>query len=340
MTQADQIPYSILELAAVSKGKAIGQVYKDSLDLARHAERLGYHRFWLAEHHNMISIASSATPVLIGYIAEGTERIRVGSGGIMLPNHSPLIVSEQFGTLGHLYPGRIDLGLGRAPGTDQKTAYAIRPDRMQSVYNFPGEVEQIQQFFSDNRGAEVRAYIAEDVEMPLYILGSSTDSAVLAAKMGLPYAFASHFAPALLFEALDIYRSQFKPSEFLQKPYVITLANVIAADTDAEAERLSTSLIRMFLGILTNSRDYMQPPEAFTDQHRALLAEPTFQRMLRYAFIGSKDTVREKTESLLKETAADEIMVASHIYGHEARLHSYSLFAEAMQEIAVAAHAS
>ncbi|MFA0964046.1 LLM class flavin-dependent oxidoreductase [Roseivirga sp. BDSF3-8] len=333
MKRTDQIPYSILELAAVSKGKAIGQVYKDSLDLAQHAEKLGYHRFWLAEHHNMISIASSATPVLIGHIAEGTESIRVGSGGIMLPNHSPLIVSEQFGTLAHLHPGRIDLGLGRAPGTDQTTAYAIRPDRMQSVYNFPNEVEQIQQFFSDNRGAQVRAYVAENQEVPVYILGSSTDSAVLAAKMGLPYAFASHFAPAMLFEALDIYRSNFKPSEYLDKPYVIGLVNVIAADTDSEAERLSTSLIRMFLGILTNQRDYMQPPEAFTDQHRALLNDPAFQRMLRYAFIGSKDTVREMTKSFLKETGADEIMVASHVYDHSARLHSYSLFAEAMQEI-------
>ncbi|MGB5926602.1 MAG: LLM class flavin-dependent oxidoreductase [Cyclobacteriaceae bacterium] len=337
MKQADQIPYSIHELAAVSKGKAIGQVYKDSLDLAQHAETLGYHRFWLAEHHNMISIASSATPVLIGHIAGGTERIRVGSGGVMLPNHSPLIVSEQFGTLAHLHPGRIDLGLGRAPGTDQQTAYAIRPDRMRSVYNFPDEIAQIQQFFSDNRGAQVRAYVAEGQSVPVYILGSSTDSAVLAAEMGLPYAFASHFAPGLLFEALDIYRNNFRPSEYLDKPYVIGLTNVIAADTDAEAERLSTSLIRMFLGILTNQRDYMQPPEEFTEQHRALLAEPAVQRMLKYAFVGSKETVREKTESFLKETDADEIMVASHIYDHEARLYSYTLFAEAMQEMTMSA---
>ena len=238
------IPYSILELATVGVGSSPQETFKNSLDLARKAEGFGYRRFWLAEHHNMISIASSATAVLIGYIAQGTERIRVGSGGIMLPNHSPLIVAEQFGTLGSLHQGRIDLGLGRAPGTDQLTAHAIRSDRMQAVYKFPEEVTQIQQYFSpENRNAKVRATVAEGINVPVYILGSSTDSAHVAAKKGLPYAFASHFAPAQLFEALEIYYNHFQPSEFLEEPYTIAGINVIAADTEDEAEKISTSLI-------------------------------------------------------------------------------------------------
>lgn len=205
-TTEKNIPYSVLELATVAAGSTPGDALKNSLELARKAEEMGYTRFWLAEHHNMVSIASSATSVLISYIAAGTKKIKVGSGGIMLPNHSPLIVAEQFGTLGALFPDRIDLGLGRAPGTDQVTAHAIRSDRMQSVYKFPEEVSQIQQYFSpDNRAAQVRATVAEGVGVPIYILGSSTDSAYLAAEKGLPYAFASHFAPGQLFEALSIY---------------------------------------------------------------------------------------------------------------------------------------
>lgn len=327
-----QIPYSILELASVASGTTPAETFKRSLDLAQKAEAWGYHRFWLAEHHNMISIASSATAVLIGHIAGGTQKIRVGSGGIMLPNHSPLIVAEQFGTLGSLYPNRIDLGLGRAPGTDQVTAHAIRPDRMQSVYQFPEEVEQIRQYFSDNRGAKVRATVAEGVEVPMYILGSSTDSAWLAAKKGLPYAFASHFAPTHLFEALNIYYNNFQPG-YVQEPYAIGCINVIAADTDAEAERTATTLIRMMLGVMTNNIDYMQPPTDLTSELRELLENPAFQRMLKYAFIGSKETVKQRTEEFLQETGVNELMVASHIYGHEDRLHSYKIFSEVMGEV-------
>ena len=327
------IPYSILELASVASGSTPGETFKRSLDLAQKAESWGYHRFWLAEHHNMISIASSATAVLIGYIAGGTEKIKVGSGGIMLPNHSPLIVAEQFGTLGSLYPKRIDLGLGRAPGTDQVTAHAIRSDRMQAVYQFPEEVSQIQQYFSDNRGAKVRATVAEGVEVPIYILGSSTDSAHLAAKKGLPYAFASHFAPAHLFDALNIYYNEFQPSEYLQEPYTIGCINVIAADTDQEAERISTTLIRMMLGVMTNNIDYMQPPVDMDSQLRELLENPAFQRMLKYAFIGSKETVKQKTEEFIKQTGVSELMVASHIYGHKDRLNSYRIFSEVMREL-------
>jgi luciferase family oxidoreductase group 1 len=328
------IPYSLLELATVASGSTPRDTFQKSLALAQEAEALGYTRFWLAEHHNMISIASSATSVLIGYIAGGTKNIRVGSGGIMLPNHSPLIVAEHFGTLGSLYPGRIDLGLGRAPGTDQVTAHAIRSDRMQAAYNFPEEVSQIQQYFSeDNLDARVRATVAEGVEVPLYILGSSTDSAWLAAKKGLPYAFASHFAPTHLFEALSIYKNNFQPSEYLQEPYTIACVNVIAADTDKEAEKISTSLIRMMLGVFTNTLDYLQPPIDPTPQIRELMENPAFQRMLKYAFIGSRETVRQKTESFLKETGVDEIMVVSHIYDHQDRVKSYTLFAEIMKNL-------
>lgn len=327
-------PYSILELASVGAGSSVQGTFEKSLDLARKAETLGYKRFWLAEHHNMKSIASSATAVLIGYIAGGTQKIRVGSGGIMLPNHSPLIVSEQFGTLGSLYPDRIDMGLGRAPGTDQVTAHAIRSDRMQAVYKFPEEISQIQQYFSiENEKAQVRATVAEGVKVPIYVLGSSTDSAHVAAEKGLPYAFASHFAPAQLFEALNIYYNKFKPSKFLEEPYTIGLINVIAADTDEEAEKISTTLIRMMLGVMTGNIDYMQPPVEMTQELRDLAANPAFQRMLKYAFIGSKQTVKEKTAEFLKQTGVNEIMVASHIFAHEDRLRSYRIFSEIMNEI-------
>lgn len=331
-TYQKNIPYSILELASVGLGSTPGDVFKNSLDLARKAEQMGYLRFWLAEHHNMISIASSAPSVLIGHIAGGTEKIRVGSGGIMLPNHSPLIVAEQFGTLGALYPDRIDLGLGRAPGTDQQTAYAIRSDRMQAVHQFPEEVSQIQEYFSlDNRRSSVRATVAEGIDVPIYILGSSTDSAHLAAKKGLPYAFASHFAPTQLFEALHIYYNQFQPSEFLEQPYTIACINVIAAETDQAAEKMATSMIRMMLGVLTNQVDYMQAPSEMTDELRELSLNPAFQRMLKYAFVGSKETVRQKTEAFLHETGVNELMVASHIYHHEDRVNSYRIFSEIMK---------
>lgn len=326
--------YSILELASVGANSSVQQTFKNSLDLAQRAEEMGYRRFWLAEHHNMVSIASSATSVLIGHIAGGTEKIRVGSGGIMLPNHSPLIVSEQFGTLANLYPGRIDLGLGRAPGTDQVTAHAIRSDRMQAVYKFPEEISQIQQFFSaENKNAKVRATVAEGVDVPVYILGSSTDSAHVAAEKGLPYAFASHFAPAQLFEALNIYYNKFQPSKYLVEPYTIGCINVIAADTDEEAEDISTTLIRMMFGVMTGNIDYMQPPVKMTSELRELAANPAFQRMLKYAFTGSKETVKKKTEKFLKETGVNEVMVASHIYDHKDRVKSYRIFSEIMKEL-------
>jgi luciferase family oxidoreductase group 1 len=330
----NKIPYSILELASIAKGSTVEETFKKSLDLAQKAEEYGYHRFWLAEHHNMISIASSATSVLIGYIAGGTKKIRVGSGGIMLPNHSPLIVAEQFGTLGSIFPGRIDLGLGRAPGTDQITAHAIRSDRMRAVYQFPEEVSQIQQYFSlGNQHSKVRAIVAEGVEVPVYILGSSTDSAHLAAQKGLPYAFASHFSPNHLFDALNIYYNNFKPSQFLHEPYAIACINIIASVSDKEAERISTSMIRLIIGVITNNMDYMQKPTDMNPELLQVAQSPALQQMLKYTFVGSKETVKQKTEEFLQKTGVNEIMVASHIFHHEDRVSSYRIFAEIMKEI-------
>ncbi|WMJ74187.1 LLM class flavin-dependent oxidoreductase [Cytophagaceae bacterium ABcell3] len=328
------VKYSILELASVSEGVSHQQTFNNCLDLAQKADTMGYFRVWLAEHHNMKSIASSATVVLIGYIAGGTKKIRVGSGGIMLPNHSPLIVAEQFGTLGTLYPGRIDLGLGRAPGTDQETASAIRADRMQAVYHFPDDVNEVMQYFSsDDGGAKVRATVAEGVEVPVYILGSSTDSAHLAAKMGLPYAFASHFAPTHLFDALNIYHNEFQPSEYLQEPYAMAGINVIAADTDATAERLSTSMLRMMLGVLTNKPNYMPPPTEMVPELRELSQHPAMHQFLKYTFTGSRETVKQQTEDFLRQTGVNELIVASHMYHHEDRVNSYRIFSEIMKEV-------
>ena len=332
--KTNKTPYSILELATVGAGFTPKEVFDNSLELAQKAEEFGYNRFWLAEHHNMLSIASSATSVLMGYIAGGTKKIRVGSGGIMLPNHSSLLIAEQFGTLASLYPGRIDLGLGRAPGTDQTTANAIRPDRMQAVYRFPEEMHNIQKYFSkDNQDAKVRAPIAEGVDVPIYILGSSTDSAYLAAKEGLPYVFASHFAPTQLMEALNIYYNNFQPSKYLQEPYSIAAVNVIAAETDEEAETVSTSMLRLLLGVMTGKIDYMQPPVKMTPELKQISVDPAFQRMLKYSFVGSKATVKQKTEEFIKQTGVNEIIAVSHIYDQEDRINSFRLFSEAMKEM-------
>ncbi|MFD2907789.1 LLM class flavin-dependent oxidoreductase [Flavobacterium ardleyense] len=326
--------YSILDLALVSEGNSLKQTYNDALKLAQHAEKYGYTRYWLAEHHNAPNIASSATSILIGYIAEGTTTLRIGSGGIMLPNHSPLLVAEQFGTLGSLYPNRIDLGLGRAPGTDGETAKAIRSDFMEAAHSFPNEIDKIQKYFSaDNSTAKVRATVAEGVEVPLYILGSSTDSAHLAAKKGLPYAFASHFATTHLMEALAIYHNEFQPSKDLEKPYVLAGVNIIVADTDEEAQRLSTSLIRMIVGILTGKRDYVQPPTALTDDLKEVMQHPQVYQMLKYSFIGSKATVKDQVKKFLAETNADELIAVTHIYDANERIRSYELFAELMKEL-------
>ncbi|MBU2938509.1 LLM class flavin-dependent oxidoreductase [Lacinutrix sp. C3R15] len=326
--------YSILDLALVSAGHTLKQTFNNVLELAVHAESFGYTRYWLAEHHNSSNIASSATSVLIGYVAQGTKRLRVGSGGVMLPNHSPLIIAEQFGTLASLYPNRIDLGLGRAPGTDRETAEAIRSDFMQAAHAFPQELEKIEQYFSvENKNAKVRATVAEGVEVPIYILGSSTDSAHLAAKKGLPYAFASHFATTHLFHALAIYREEFKSSALLQKPYIIVGVNIIIADTDQEAERLSTSLIQMIIGLFTGKRDKVQPPSDMTEDLKQVMQNPQVHQMLKYAFIGSKASVKKQVKAFIAETNANELIAVTNIYDIKDRIKSYKLFAEIMEEL-------
>lgn len=316
------LPLSILDLAWVTEGHTPADAFAGSTALARHAEQLGYNRYWLAEHHNMEGVASTATAVLIGHIANATATMRIGSGGIMLPNHAPLVVAEQFGTLATLFPGRIDLGLGRAPGTDQLTAQALRRDQ-RAVMDFEGNIREIQKYLSPkNRNSPVRAIPGEGLDIPIWILGSSTDSAYLAAAMGLPYAFASHFAPAQLVQAVGIYRQNFRPSAQLDKPCVMPCVNVIAAATDREADYLATSFKLLFLGILTGRRQKMQPPvnpEGFMDP----LEEAALQQMTKYSFIGGPAKVREELEAFIRLTGADELMVSTPVYHQEARLKSY-----------------
>lgn len=334
MTSKKNIPYSVLELAPVAEGSSPREALQHSLDLARQAEQFGYTRFWVAEHHNMPNVASAATPVIIGYLAQGTTSIRIGSGGVMLPNHSPLIVSEQFGTLASLFPGRIDLGLGRAPGTDQLTAREIRSDRMVAVHDFPNEVKKIRQYFSaDNRNSTVRSFVSEGTDVPVWILGSSTDSAYLAASQGLPYAFASHFAPAQLLAALEIYLENFQPSPQLDKPYVMVCSQVIAAETDEEAERQATTLKRLILGIITGRRELMQPPGDPSQTSAWGIFQREIDQMLTYALIGGRDSIGENLKAFLELTQADEIMITSHIFDHQTRVESFKIFSEIMGDL-------
>ncbi|MBB6613142.1 LLM class flavin-dependent oxidoreductase [Pontibacter sp. Tf4] len=328
------IAYSILELAVVAQGETIQQTLHNALALAKEAEAHHYKRIWFAEHHNSDNIGSSATSLLIGYVAENTSTIRVGAGGVMLPNHSPLIVAEQFGTLAHLYPDRIDLGLGRAPGTDQQTARAIRSDFMEAAHSFPLEIEKIQQYFSlENKVAKVRAPIAEGTAVPLYVLGSTTDSAHIAAEKGLSYAFASHFASTHLHNALRIYEQEFQPSVFLEKPYTMAGVNVLVADTDEEAEKLFTSLIRMFVGVLTGHRDPLPPPSEMSEELKQVLQHPTLHQMLRYSFVGSKQAVKKQIREFLEKTEVNELITVSTMFDLNDRLKSTRLFAEIMTEI-------
>lgn len=325
------VKYSVLDLAVITEGNTPADAINNSRDLARHVEDLGYTRFWMAEHHNMENIASSATSVLLGYVAEATESLRIGSGGVMLPNHSPLVIAEHYGTLATLYPDRIDLGLGRAPGTDQKTAQAIRPDRMQQVQQFPRNVQQLQQYFSsDNSSSDVRAIPGEGTQVPLWILGSSTDSAHLAAALGLPYVFASHFSPQQLHAALQVYREKFEPSGQLDEPYVLPCVNIVIADTDKQAEFLSTSLKQMFMGVVTGNRDPMPPPVDDMNTVWDLRTKMAVEQMLKYTFVGSKETVRKELSDFIEQTDADEIMTATYTYDHDQRLKSHRLLSEIM----------
>ncbi len=320
------IPVSILDLAPITEGNTAEATFKNSLKLAQAAERLDYKRYWLAEHHNMESVASSATAVLIGYIAGGTKSIRVGSGGIMLPNHAPLVVAEQFGTLASLYPGRIDLGLGRAPGTDQLTAMALRRNRIETAQDFPDDILALQKYFStENSTSKVRAIPGEGLDIPIWILGSSTDSAQLAAMLGLPYAFASHFAPAHFLTAISLYRKHFRPSKYLDKPYVMACVNVIAADTNNEADRLATSFCQLATGIISGRRRRLQKPVESMSGLWTEYEEASVRQMMHYAFIGDSDRIGAALSIFQQEVQLDELMVTSHIYDPEARIHSYEL---------------
>ncbi len=321
-----KIPLSLLDLAIVVEGGNSSTAIERTVQTAQHADALGYKRIWLAEHHNMQHIASSATSVLIGHVAGKTKNIRVGSGGIMLPNHSPLVIAEQFGTLESIYPGRIDLGLGRAPGTDKLTAQALRRTNVETSWSFPTDVKQLQNYFdSKNSAAKVRSFPGEGLSIPIWILGSSTDSAYLAAEMGLPYAFASHFAPAQFKTAIAIYRSNFKPSARLKTPYVMACVNVIAADTDEEAEFELTSLLRMFTGIITNMRLPLQPPGDLPAIFHVPEVQAALNNMLSCTFSGSATKLKAELMTFISENGVDELMASTNMYDVNARMKSYTI---------------
>ncbi|WP_323950970.1 luciferase-like monooxygenase [Aeromonas caviae] len=324
------VPYSVLDLVPVPEGGLPAESFRHSLDLARHAECWGYHRYWLAEHHNMPGIASAATAVLIGHLAGGTTTLRLGAGGIMLPNHSPLVIAEQFGTLSSLYPDRIDLGLGRAPGSDQRTMQALRRQRSGEVDDFPADVRELMSYFGDEVGA-VQAVPGQGLHVPIWLLGSSLYSAQLAAAMGLPFGFASHFAPAMLLQALEIYRTQYRPSARWPKPHAVVCVNLIAADTDREARFLFTTLQQQFLRLYRGDAGKLPlPVQTLGDEWsaRELMA---MEQTLARSLVGEPDRVRHGLKALLAETGADELMFNGPIVDHQARLRSFEIGAELMQ---------
>ena len=322
------IPFSILDLAPINEGSDAAQSFRNTLSLAQHGERIGYQRFWLAEHHGMPGIASAATAVLIAHVAGGTSSIRVGAGGIMLPNHSPLVIAEQFGTLESLYHGRIDLGLGRAPGSDQLTARALRRNLGSDADQFPQDVVELMDYFSATQRHAVKAVPGAGLNVPVWILGSSLFGAQLAAALGLPYAFASHFAPAQMMQAIALYRANFKPSAQLQQPYVMLGYNVFAADKENEAQFLATSMQQAFVNLRSGHPKKLQPPvEGYLEQlaphERAML-----DQVLSCAAIGSPETVKSALLAFIELTGADELMITSQIFDHAARLRSYEITAE------------
>ena len=322
------IPFSILDLAPINEGSDAAQSFRNTLDIAQHGERWGYQRFWLAEHHGMPGIASAATAVLIGHVAGGTQSIRVGAGGIMLPNHAPLVIAEQFGTLASLYPRRIDLGLGRAPGSDPLTARALRRNLASDPNQFPNDVVELMEYFSATQRHAVRAVPGAGLNVPIWILGSSLFGAQVAAALGLPYAFASHFAPDQMMQAIALYRATFKPSTQLAQPYVMLGYNVFAADSDAEAQFLASSMQQAFVNLRSGQPKPLQAPrEGYLDslapQQRDVLDE-----VLSCAAIGSPDTVQRAVQDFIAQTGADELMITSMIFDHTARLRSYQITAE------------
>lgn len=329
----NHVPLSVLDLAPITEGSNASESFKNSVELARNVENWGYNRYWLAEHHNMPGIASSATSVVIGHIAGATESIRVGAGGVMLPNHATLVIAEQFGTLEAMYPGRIDLGLGRAPGSDQATAYALRRTLNMSVEDFPMQVNELQDYFSDEPVSRVKAIPGQGMKIPLWLLGSSGFSAQLAAQKGLPFSFASHFAPAFLHQALRLYRDNFKPSDVLEKPYVMLGINVIAADTNEKARLIATSQQQQFLSLRRGNPGKLQPPVANLEELYSPMELAAVMETLdpKTTIVGDPETVRKGLESFIEETKADELIIGSQIFHQEDRLRSYEIVAEMME---------
>ncbi|HEY3592022.1 MAG TPA: luciferase-like monooxygenase [Buttiauxella sp.] len=326
MPDITQVPFSLLDLAPIPQGSQPRDAFHRSLDLARLAEKRGYHRYWLAEHHNMTGIASAATSVLMGYLAANTETLRLGSGGVMLPNHSPLVIAEQFGTLETLYPGRIDLGLGRAPGSDQRTMMALRRHMSGDIDNFPRDVSELVSWFdATDPNPAVRPVPGYNTKIPVWLLGSSLYSAQLAAQLGLPFAFASHFAPDMLFQALQLYRAQFKPSTRLEKPYAMVCINIIAADSNRDAEFLFTSMQQAFVKLRRGETGQLPPPIENMDNFWSPAEKYGVQQALSMSLVGDTAKVRHGLISLLRETQADEIMVNGQIFDSEARMHSFDL---------------
>ncbi|WP_199174995.1 LLM class flavin-dependent oxidoreductase [Sporosarcina sp. P29] len=331
--QFNGIPLSILDLAMINEGSHAGQSFKNSVDLAQHAEDWGFNRYWLAEHHNMPGVASSATSIIIGHVAQETKDIRVGSGGVMLPNHAPLVIAEQFGTLDAMYPNRIDLGLGRAPGSDQATAYALRRTLQSGGEDFPQQVEELRKYFAGNPTDRVRAFPGAGQNVPIWLLGSSGFSAQLSAELGLPFSFASHFAPQFMMQALQIYHQNFRPSKDLQKPYAMMGVNLIAADTDEKAQYLATSMQQQFLNIRQGKMTQFSPPiedinAVWSPFEQEAVAQ---QSQAPSVIIGSPETVKRKLEEFVEMTKADELIISSGIFDHEERLRSYEILSEIMK---------
>jgi len=334
MSENKTVPFSVLDLAPIPLGSSARDAFNTSLALAQQSEKLGYHRYWLAEHHNMTGIASAATSVLIGYLAANTQTLRLGSGGVMLPNHSPLVIAEQFGTLESLYPGRIDLGLGRAPGSDQRTMMALRRHMGGHVDNFPADVADLINWFdaTDNVPA-VQPVPGTGLKIPVWLLGSSLYSAQLAAQLGLPFAFASHFAPEMLMQALHIYRESFKPSARLAKPYAMVCINVIAADSEREARFLFTSMQQQFINLRRGQPGPLPPPVDNIDELWSPMEQYGVQQALNMSVVGDVEQVRQGLATVLQETQADEIMVNGQIFDPQARLHSFALAMQARNSL-------
>jgi len=324
-----QIPVSVLNLVPIKEGQGAKEAIDSMVDLAQYTEKLGYKRYWIAEHHNTKTLVSSATSILIKHTLEHTNHIRVGSGGVMLPNHSPLVVAEQFGTMATIYPNRLDLGLGRAPGTDMMTASALRRSKNDSVYTFPNDVKALLTYFGpEDQQSYVKAYPGVGTNIPIYVLGSSTDSAYLAAELGLPYVFASHFAPTSMEQAISIYRNRFKPSQYLDSPYMMVCLNVIAAESDEEARKESTTMQQFFLNVVRGTQSFLKPPIDTMDGIWSFQEEQVAESMTSVTLMGDKNTIRKQLISFQEKYNVDEIMAVSYIYDQEKQKRSYEILKE------------